>query len=274
MTEDADEEPIYGKTYLPRKFKTVVAVPPSNDVDIYAHDLGFIAIIEDGKIVGYNVTVGGGMGMNHGQEKTFPKLAEVMGFCTPEQVVEVSEQVVTVQRDFGDRTERKHARLKYTIDDRGLDWFRGEVEKRLGYELGEPRPFQFDDNGDRYGWVEDHEGNWHFTLFIQNGRVKNNGEVKALDGLREIAKVHEGDFRLTANQNLIIARITPEKKAEIEKLLEEHKLDAAQKPLGARAQLDGLRGPADLRAITRGERAIPARPPQGARGGHRRRRAS
>ncbi len=232
VTQDADEEPIYGKTYLPRKFKIVVAVPPSNDVDIYAHDLGFIAIVEDNKIVGYNVTVGGGMGMHHGQEKTFPRLAEVMGFCTPEQVLAVAEQVVTVQRDFGDRTERKHARLKYTIDDRGLDWFRGQVEERLGYRLEEPRPFQFDDNGDRLGWVEDHEGNWHFTLFIQNGRVRNNGESKALAGLREIAKVHTGDFQLTANQNLVIARITPEKKAEIEKLLNEYKLDAAQNRSG------------------------------------------
>jgi len=223
--DPVEEEPIYGKQYLPRKFKIVVAVPPSNDVDIYAHDLGYIAIVEDGKLVGYNVTVGGGMGMTHGNEATYPRLAEVMGFCTVEQAVDVAEKVVTVQRDFGDRKERKHARLKYTIEDRGLDWFREEVEKRLGYKLEEARPFEFKDNGDRYGWIEDDNGNSHLTLFIQNGRVFDGEGAPTLTGLREIAKVHTGDFRLTANQNLIIANVTPEKRPEIEKLLKKYKLD-------------------------------------------------
>ena len=147
-----EEEPIYGSQYLPRKFKIVVAVPPSNDVDIYAHDLGFIAIVSNGRILGYNITVGGGMGMHHGNTKTFPRLAEVLGFCKASQVVDVAEKIVTVQRDYGDRVDRKHARLKYTIDDRGLDWFRDQVEERLGYKLGNPKPFEFDHNGDRYGW--------------------------------------------------------------------------------------------------------------------------
>ena len=137
---EPEEEPIYGKTYLPRKFKTAVAVPPSNDVDLFANDLGFVAVIEDDEIVGYTVTVGGGMGMNHGQAKTFPRLADVLGFCTPEQVTDVAEKIVTTQRDYGDRTDRKHARLKYTIEDRGLDWFRGEVESRLGYARGPAPP--------------------------------------------------------------------------------------------------------------------------------------
>ena len=138
---EPEAEPIYGKTYLPRKFKIVIAVPPSNDVDVFAHDLGFIAIIEDDQIVGYTVTAGGGMGMSHGKETTFPRLADVLGFCTPGQVTDVAEKIVTTQRDFGDRVDRRHARLKYTIEDRGLDWFRGEVEKRLGYALGQARPF-------------------------------------------------------------------------------------------------------------------------------------
>lgn len=219
-----EEEPIYGRTYLPRKFKTVVAVPPSNDVDIYAHDLGYIAIVEKGKIVGYNVTVGGGLGMTHGKEKTFPRLAEVMGFCRPEQAVEVAEQVVTVQRDYGDRVDRAHARLKYTIEDRGLDWFRGEVEKRLGYKLEKPRPFEFVHNGDNYGWKEGADGKFHLTLFIQNGRVKDTEHYPMMTGLREVAKIHQGDFRLTANQNLIIAGITPEERPRIEKILKKHKL--------------------------------------------------
>src|SRR5690348_4354419 len=152
-------EPIYGKTYLPRKFKIVVAVPPSNDVDIFAHDLGFIAILgEDGNIAGYNVTVGGGMGMTHGQPETYPRTADVMGFCKPEEAVAVAEAVVTVQRDWGDRTNRAHARLKYTVEDRGLDAFRAEVEKRSGAKLEAPKPFHFDSTGDRYGWTESEDG--------------------------------------------------------------------------------------------------------------------
>ncbi len=224
--DSGDElEPIYGKTYLPRKFKIVVAVPPSNDVDIYAHDLGYIAIIEDDKIVGYNVTVGGGMGMTHGNEKTFPRLAEVLGFCTPEQAVAVAEAIVSVQRDFGDRKIRAHARLKYTIDDHGLDWFRDKVEERLGFKLGEERPFKFDHNGDRYGWVEDDKGNWHHTLFIQNGRVRDDADAKMRTALRAIAEIHTGDFRLTANQNLQIANVSADKKPEIEALLNEYKIN-------------------------------------------------
>lgn len=236
VTEDpAEVEPIYGKHYLPRKFKIVVAVPPSNDVDIYANDLGYIAILDDdNKIVGYNVTVGGGMGMNHGNEATYPRLADVLGFCTPEQAVDVAEKVVTVQRDYGDRKERKHARLKYTIDDHGLDWFREQVEERLGYKLGEERPFTFDSNGDRYGWVEDANGNSHLGLFIQNGRVRDEEGLPALTGLREIAKVHTGDFRLSANQNLVIANITPEQKPVIEALLEKYNLKNTYETSGLR----------------------------------------
>lgn len=218
------EEPIYGKHYLPRKFKTVIAVPPSNDVDIYAHDLGFIAIIEKDKIVGYNVTVGGGMGMTHGNEETFPRLADLLGYCSPEEAVTVAEAVVRVQRDHGNRDVRANARLKYTIETMGIDAFRVEVEKLLGYELAPVRPFHFEDNGDRFGWIEDHKGNWHFTLFVENGRVYDTPAYGMLSGLREIAKVHTGDFRLTANQNLIISNITPQKKAAITALLEHFKM--------------------------------------------------
>ena len=210
-------EPIYGKTYLPRKFKIAVAVPPSNDVDIHANDLSFVAIVEDSKVVGYNVAVGGGMGMTHGAEETYPRLADIIGFCRPDQVVDVAEKVILVQRDFGDRTNRKHARLKYTIDDRSADWFLEKLNEFLGYNLEPVRPFKFEDNGDRFGWVEDHEGSFHLNLFIEGGRVRG----KAREGLRRIAEIHDGDFRLTGNQNLIIARVTPEKRPEIESLLEE-----------------------------------------------------
>src|SRR5690606_32041251 len=118
--------------------------PPVNDVDLFAHDLGFAALVEGDRVVGYNVTVGGGMGMTHGEPATYPRLADVLGFCTPEQAVDVAEKVVTAQRDFGDRVDRKQARLKYTIARRGLDRFRAEVEARLGYRLGEARPLAFE----------------------------------------------------------------------------------------------------------------------------------
>jgi sulfite reductase (NADPH) hemoprotein beta-component len=215
-------EPIYGKTYLPRKFKITIAIPPSNDVDIYANCLSFIAIVEDGKLVGFNVAVGGGMGSTHGNDKTFPRLADVIGFCTVEQAVDVAEKVVLVQRDFGDRTDRKHSRFKYTVDDRGADWILAKLNEYLGYELGPVRPFKFEDNGDRFGWVEDKNGNSHLTLFIQGGRVLDTPSYPMRTGLREIAKIHDGDFRLTANQNLIIANVSPAKRPQIEKLLEQY----------------------------------------------------
>lgn len=239
ITKDPEqEEPLYGKTYLPRKFKTVVAVPPSNDVDIFAHDLGYIAIIEDDKLVGFNVTVGGGMGMSHNKEATFPRLAQVLGFCTPEQAVEVAEKIVMVQRDHGDRTDRAHARLKYTIEDHGLDWFRDQVEERLGYKLGDEHAFTFDHNGDRYGWREGTDGKHHYTLFIQNGRVLDTEEIKMRTALREIAKIHEGDFRLTANQNLIIGGVAADAKAKIDALLAEYGLD--KNNLGSALRLNSM----------------------------------
>jgi sulfite reductase (NADPH) hemoprotein beta-component len=234
VSPDDEEEPIYGKTYLPRKFKTGFAVPPSNDVDIYTQDLGFIAVGEDGKLLGYNLSVGGGLGMSHGDTKTYPRLANVIGYLPREKVVEVAEKVVTVQRDFGDRTNRKHARLKYTIEDRGVDWFKNELESRLGWKLGETRPFEFTSSGDRYGWTKGTDGNWHYTLFIQNGRLRDTDEVPAKTGLREIAKIHTGDFRLTANQNLVIGGVTEEQKPRIEALLGQYKLDIPEHTTGLR----------------------------------------
>src|SRR5690606_23912976 len=219
-TIEDDEEPIYGRTYLPRKFKIVVAVPPVNDVDLYAHDPGFAAVVEGGRVVGYNVTVGGGMGMTHGEPTTYPRLADGLGFCTPEQAVDVAEKVVTVQRDFGDRADRKQARLKYTIDRRGLDWFRTEVEARLGYRLGEARPLAFERTGDRFGWTKGADGLWHLCLYIANGRVA--GEMRT--GLRRLAESHEGGFVVTPNQNLIVTRVLARRKRQVETLLREHGL--------------------------------------------------
>jgi sulfite reductase (NADPH) hemoprotein beta-component len=234
VSPDDEEEPIYGKTYLPRKFKTGFAVPPSNDVDIYTQDLGFIAIGDDGKLLGYNLSVGGGLGMSHGDTKTYPRLANVIGYLSREKVVEVAEKVLTVQRDFGDRTNRKHARLKYTIEDRGVDWFKNELESRLGWKLGETRPFEFTSSGDRYGWTKGTDGNWHYGLFIQNGRLRDTEDLPAKTGLREIAKIHTGDFRLTANQNLVIGGVTEEQKPRIEALLKQYKLDIPERITGLR----------------------------------------
>ncbi|TKI58188.1 assimilatory sulfite reductase (NADPH) hemoprotein subunit [Brevibacillus antibioticus] len=219
-----EQEPIYGPVYLPRKFKIGIAVPPANDVDVFSQDLGFIAIHEEGRLLGFNVAVGGGMGMTHGDPKTYPQVARVIGFVTPEQVLDVAEKTVMIQRDYGDRVVRKHARFKYTIDDRGIEWFIDELEQRLGWELEEARSYHFEHNGDRYGWVKGSDDNWHFTLFIQNGRVKDEDNYLLKSGLREIAKVHTGDFRLTPNQNLLIGNVTSEKKPEIQQIIQAYGL--------------------------------------------------
>src|SRR5690349_14579789 len=222
----AEEEPLYGPVYLPRKFKTAIVIPPHNDVDVFSQDLGFIAILDEQSkaVLGFNLTVGGGLGASHGEPNTFPRVADVIGFLKPEQIFKVAETVLMIQRDYGDRSDRKHARLKYTIDDRGVDWFKDELAKRLGAPLDEPRPFRFEDNGDRYGWTEGVGSKHHLTLFIENGRVSDAPRMSLMTGLREIAKVHDGDFRLTANQNLIIANVDPAKRAAIERLLAQHRI--------------------------------------------------
>ena len=257
---EPEDEPIYGRTYLPRKFKIAVAVPPSNDVDVFAHDLGFIAIVDGaGRLLGFNVTAGGGLGMSHNQLETYPRLADVVGFCPVRQAVDVAEKVVTLQRDFGDRTDRKHARLKYTIADRGLGWFRAELEQRLGYRLGAPRAFAFTHTGDRYGWVENSDGRAHFTLFLQSGRVKDEPGFLLKSALREIALAHQGDFRLTANQNLIIANVGPDHRPQIEALLRRHRLDTANDASGLKLNaLSCVALPTCGLALAESERYLPA----------------
>lgn len=213
-------EPMYGPLYLPRKFKIGIAVPPSNDIDVYSQDLGFIAIIENGKLVGFNVAIGGGMGMTHGDKETYPQLAKIIGFCKPDHILDVAEKIITIQRDYGNRSVRKYARFKYTVDRLGLEPVKAELENRLGWKLEEARTYHFDNNGDRYGWVEGIQGKWHFTLFVEGGRIADIKDYKLMTGLREIAKIHTGDFRLTANQNLIIANVSSETKEKIVELLE------------------------------------------------------
>ncbi|HEX7499249.1 MAG TPA: NADPH-dependent assimilatory sulfite reductase hemoprotein subunit, partial [Polyangia bacterium] len=254
-----DAEPFYGKHYLPRKFKIAVAVPPSNDVDIFANDLGFVAIADNDKLAGFNVTVGGGMSMAHGEHATYPRLADVIGFCPLADVLAVAEAVLTTQRDFGDRKNRKHARLKYTIDDRGLDWFKAEIERRMGHALAPVRPFVFESNGDRYGWVKGMGDSWHFTLFIMNGRIRDQGDRALLTALREIAKVHDGDFRLTANQNLMIANVSKGNKRRIDGLLDQYRLKDGAAQTGLRlSSMACVALPSCALAMAESERYLPS----------------
>lgn len=216
-----ESEPVYGPTYLPRKFKIGFAVPPTNDVDVFSQDLGFIAIVEAGELLGYNLIAGGGMGSTHGDSRTYPRLADVLGFIRPQQVIAAATAVLTTQRDFGNRSDRKLSRLKYTIDRLGLPWFIAEVECRLGTAFEPARPFAFDHSGDRFGWLAGHDGRWHLTLRIESGRITG----ATLDGLREIAGIHRGDFRLTPNQNLVIANVADSDRAAIDTLVQNFGLD-------------------------------------------------
>jgi sulfite reductase (NADPH) hemoprotein beta-component len=225
VAPEQEQETILGANYLPRKFKAAIAVPPVNDVDVFAQDLGFIAIEGDGGLAGFNLTAGGGLGATHGDAKTYPRLADVVGFLPPGRLLAVAEAVVATQRDFGDRSERKHARLKYTIADRGIDWFRAELERRLGFALAPPRPFEFTTTGDRFGWSEDASGRWALTLRIESGRVADRGDERLRSGLARIAQVHKGHFRLTPNQNLVVADVAAEQRWRIDAIVAGYGLD-------------------------------------------------
>lgn len=227
-------EPMYGKKYLPRKFKIGIALPPSNDIDVYSQDIGLIGIVEDETLVGFNVTVGGGMGMTHGNTDTYPQVGRLAGFVPKEQVVDVCEKILTIQRDYGNRENRKNARFKYTVDRLGVDKVVEELNSRLGWEIEEARDFEFEHNGDRLGWIEGDEGVWNYTLFIQNGRVKDTEDYQLKTALRKIAETHTGDFRLSPNQNLIIANVTPEKKEEIQSLIDQYGLTDGKNYTGLR----------------------------------------
>ena len=216
-------DPLYGRTFLPRKFKIAFAIPPSNDVDVFTNCLGFIAIVENDRLAGYNLAVGGGMGRSHGNEATYPRLADVIGFFTPDRVVDVARAVLTVHRDFGDRADRKHARLKYVVAERGVEWTRAEIEKRAGVRFGPARPFQFTSMGDLYGWRRAVDGSLFLTLFVETGRVKDSGDHRLKSALRRIAGQFPGaEFRLTTNQNVILANIAGTQQAAITSLLEAH----------------------------------------------------
>ena len=216
-------EPLYGKRYLPRKFKIGIVIPPQNDCDVFSQDLGLIAILEKHKIIGFNVVVGGGLGSTFGVEETYPRTGNVIGFVKPDKVLDLAEKIISVQRDNGDRKNRKQARLKYTIDRLGLDWFVAETETRLGYKLAKAKPYKLTRNGDNYGWHKGTDEKWHLTFFVEGGRVKNEGDKKMKDALREIAKVNDGNFILTGNQNVIISGVSDKVKDKVDGLLEKYK---------------------------------------------------
>lgn len=222
--ESTDEEPILGSNYLPRKFKTTVVIPPQNDVDVHANDLNFIAIADNGKLVGFNVLVGGGLAMTHGDTATYPRKADDFGFVALEKTLEVAAAVVTTQRDWGNRSNRKNAKTKYTLDRVGVDVFKAEVEKRAGIQFEASRPYELTERGDRIGWVDGIDGKHHLALFIENGRLLDYPGKPLKTGVSEIAKIHQGDFRMTANQNLIVAGVPAEQKDQIEKIAREHGL--------------------------------------------------
>ncbi len=221
---ETTEEPILGNNYLPRKFKTTVVIPPQNDVDVHANDLNFVAIAEQGKLVGFNVLVGGGLAMTHGDKSTYARCADDFGFVPLAHTLDVAAAVVSTQRDWGNRVNRKNAKTKYTLDRVGIDVFKSEVEKRAGIVFQPSRAYKFTERGDRIGWVEGFDGKHHLALFIENGRLLDKPGKPLKTGVAEIAKVHQGDFRMTANQNLIVAGVATENKAQIEQLAIAHGL--------------------------------------------------
>ncbi len=213
-------DPLYGQTYLPRKFKIAFVIPPVNDMDVFTNCLGFIAVVENDKLIGYNLAVGGGMGRSHGNAATFARLADVIGFFTPDKIVEVAKAVLTIHRDFGDRTDRKHARLKYVVAERGVKFMQDEVNSRAGLTLAPAKPFKFTTTADLLGWRKATDGKWFLGLFVSMGRVKDQGGLKMKTALRHIADAFQSvEFRLTANQNVVLANVTDEDKHPINMLL-------------------------------------------------------
>lgn len=252
-------EPIYKALYLPRKFKIGIALPPSNDIDVFSQDVGLIAIVEDGVLAGFNVSVGGGMGMTHGEETTYPQLGKLIGFIKLEQVLLTTETILTIQRDFGNRSNRKNARFKYTIDRFGLDWLKEELEDRLGFKLEPVREYHFDRSGDEFGWKKGEDGKWHFTLFVQNGRIKDFEDYPLMTGLREIAKVHKGKFYMTPNQNVMISDVAPSQKSRISRLIKKYKLtDGAHYSALRRNSISCVSLPTCSLAMAEAERYLPS----------------
>ncbi|MFT3902831.1 MAG: assimilatory sulfite reductase (NADPH) hemoprotein subunit [Niabella sp.] len=234
IAEKTEEDPLYQDRYLPRKLKIGIAVPPNNDVDVFINDIALIAIIENDKLLGFNVAAGGGLGTTHGNPATYARLATVLGFVdTEEKLLKAVYEIITVQRDFGNRSDRKLSRLKYTIDKLGVDAYREEVEKRCGFKFEPARPYSFNRRKDRYGWLQDYQGHWHYTVFVENGRVLDEGGYALKTGLLEIAQLRKCNFRFTANQNVILTDVQDEDKAAIDAILKKYEIDKHTHAAGA-----------------------------------------
>ena len=244
LEDDDHEDPLYGKTYLPRKFKVAFAIPPLNDTDVLANCLGFVAVEKNGELIGYNLTAGGGMGMNHNNENTYPRVADVVGFFSLEHLIEVSKAVLTVHRDFGDRTNRRHARLKYVIAEQGVEWFRDEINRRVSFELEDPHPFEFKKQGDVHGWHQQFDGNIFLGLHILAGRVKDTESVKLKSALRKIVSEYRLQVRLTAAQNLVLVNIAPDLKDSIDQILTDHGINTSESQGVSELQLGSMACPA------------------------------
>jgi sulfite reductase (ferredoxin) len=255
---EAVEDPIYGKTYLPRKFKTAIAFPDDNCTDVYANDLGFLAIPEDGRLAGFNVLVGGGMGSTHGKADTFPRLATVLGFATPEEVIDVATAVIVVQRDHGNRANRKRARLKYLIEDNGLEWFRTRVEEQLGRPLPPPRDVEVTGVHDHLGWHPQGDGRWFYGLFIENGRVSDEGDHRLRTALRSIVETLRPDVHLTPQQNLLFANVAEADRGTVERILAEHGVHPERLSEARRGSMACPALPTCPLALAESERVLPS----------------
>ena len=219
-----EEESLYGKTYLPRKFKIGLTLPSDNCVDVFSDDVGVVAIVENKKLQGFNILVGGGLGHHHNKPETYPRLASELGFITPDKLIQTLEKIVTIQRDYGGRTNRKHARMKYLIDDRGIEWFKEELERRLGFKLQPIKPLKEYKVQDHLGWHKQNTGLWYLGLFIENGRICDQNGRKIKTGLREIIEKFGPDIRLTPQQNIVLVNIKKEDKNKITKIVEKYKI--------------------------------------------------
>jgi sulfite reductase (ferredoxin) len=253
-----EDEPIYGKTYLPRKFKTGIAFPHDNCIDIYTHDLGLLAIVRDDKIIGYNVIVGGGQGVTPAQQKTFPAVGKMMCFTTPDKVLDVSEAIVKVQRDFGNRADRKVARLKYLIHNWGIEKFKAKVEEYYGSALAAAEPDDVHAVNDHMGWDEQGDGKWFYGLNVENGRIKDEGDFQLKAALRAICSKFKLGIRLTAHQSLIFTDVETENKTEIEQILRDHGIKLSEEISNARRwSMACVAWPTCGLSITESERALP-----------------
>ncbi|HSF44689.1 MAG TPA: NADPH-dependent assimilatory sulfite reductase hemoprotein subunit [Chitinophagaceae bacterium] len=223
LNKEEEIDPLYQDRYLPRKFKIAIVIPPNNDVDALSNDVALIAIVENDELKGFNIAAGGGLGTTHGNSSTYPRLATVLGFCdSEEKTMKAVYEIMTIQRDHGDRTDRKQARLKYTIDRLGVEAFKNELEKRCGFALEPARSFSFTKREDHFGWAKDFTGRWYYTAFVETGRVFDSEKVAFKKAFYEIAETGKANFRFTANQNIIISDVADGDKPVIHAILEKY----------------------------------------------------